>query len=107
MDFLIVEVDGSLANPVAAVAVAVWTAILSIVAVFAVRRARSFGGGAVRIAAAAALGLATRPAQHLIGALLYVIMNRQMTSVGFWGGPPIWIAPAVSCAVAILAWVVV
>jgi hypothetical protein len=107
MDLLILEVDGSLANPYAAGAVAVWTTILSAIAILLVRSIRTVGH---RIAKAVLFGvvlLITKPTQLLIGNVLYWTADQRITSVGFWGGPPIWIAPAVSCCLGLLAWLYV
>jgi hypothetical protein len=40
-------------------------------------------------------------AQFLIGNILYKISNPAITSVGFWGGPPVLIAPAIAGVVAL------
>lgn len=45
----------------------------------------------------------TQPAQFLVGNVLYWLADQRITSVGFWGGPPIWIAPVVSFCVGLLA----
>jgi hypothetical protein len=105
IDILILEVDGSLANPYAAGAVAVWTTFLSVIAVVLVRRftRRERTQPAWALLLILAL-VATKPAQLRIGELLYRIVNPRITDVGFWGGPPVWIAPAVSCCVGILMW---
>src|SRR5215469_11974721 len=51
--------------------------------------------------------LITAPAQGLIGNVLYWIVDQRITSVGFWGGPPVWIAPMVSCCVGVVTWALV
>jgi hypothetical protein len=110
MDFeiLTLEVDGSLANPFAACAVAIWTAILSGIAVLLVWRRGGSGwswwAGAILFAVAL---LVTKPAQLAIGNALYWLMDHRVTGVGFWGGPPVWIAPFASCCVGLLARAVV
>jgi hypothetical protein len=105
LNLLILEVDGSLANPYAAGAVALWTAVLSALAVVLVRRFTRSGRNRPTWAFlfVAAL-LVTRPAQLFIGNVLYRIVDPQVTGVGFWGGPPVWIAPVVSCCIGGLMW---
>jgi hypothetical protein len=101
MDLLYLEVDGSLANPFAAGAVAIWTALLSMATWRLARRypipAHSFIWAACLIV----LLVVTRPAQFVIGNVLYQISDPGITSVGFWGGPPIWIATPIACVVAL------
>ena len=105
MEFLTLEVDGSLSNPFAAGAVAIWTVCLSVFAVVLARRSWAGGSWPKVSTVLFIIGLlATNPAQVLIGNVLYSIADRQIVSVGFWGGPPIWIAPAVSCALGVLTW---
>jgi hypothetical protein len=103
MDLLILEVDGSLSNLYAAGAVAIWTAIVSVIAVLLVRR----GGPAVStwamVAASAIVLVLTRPAQLLIGTALYRLADDTIVSVGFWDGPPIWIAPLAALGAGVLA----
>jgi hypothetical protein len=103
MDFMNLEVDGSLANPFAVGAVALWTAILSGIAVFLVRRVRTSGRAIANGALFCVAILATPGAQVAIGSYLYWTNDHRMASVGFWGGPPIWIAPVVSCGIGSLA----
>ena len=103
LDLLHITVDGSLRNPYAAVAVAVWATILTVAAVRMVRsitRRQAIS----RIALFAGLAFLTRPAQILVGSLLYWIGDRAVNSVSFLGGPPVWIAPAVSSTVALSTW---
>ena len=103
MDLLTLEVHGSLSNPYAAGAVAIWTAIVVVLAVLLVRCA----GPAVRawtmVAAFAVVLLLTRPAQLLIGNVLYSLADDTIVSVGFWGGPPMWIAPLAALGAGVLA----
>jgi hypothetical protein len=106
IDILILEVDGSLANPYAAGAVAVWSAVLCGIAIMLVRRVARPGRNRAAWALLFVVALvATRPAQLLIGSALYRIADPRITGVGFWGGPPVWIAPIVSCSVGVLAWI--
>jgi hypothetical protein len=108
MDFLILEVDGSLANPFVAATVLVWTAVLSGIAVAAVRQfaesRRAWPAWTLVLAVAV---LITKQGQLSIGHVLYRIVDPGITDVGFWGGPPVWIAPVVSCSVGLLASAVV
>jgi hypothetical protein len=106
IDLLILEVDGSLANPYAAGAVAVWSAFLSAIAVVLVRRLTRPGRNRAVLALLFVVALVlTKPAQLLIGNVLYQIVDQRTTNVGFWGGPPVWIAPTVSCCVGVLTWI--
>lgn len=106
MDFelLTLEVEGSLANPFAAGAVAVWTAILCGIAVVLAWRARgswqSWLIGAILFAGAS---LMTKPAQLAVGTALYWMADHRVTGVGFWNGPPAWIAPLVASCIGLLA----
>lgn len=71
------EVDGSLANPYAAGAVAVWTTILSAIAILLIRSIRTVGH---RIAKGVLFGvvlLITKPTQLLIGNVLYWIADQR------------------------------
>ena len=93
MDILILEVEGTLANPLVAAAVILWTAVLSGAAVLAtwrgiptLMRCAALGGGIV-------MSLGTRAAQQEIGSLLYSLSSGRFIDVGFWHGPPTWIAP--------------
>jgi hypothetical protein len=105
VDLWNIEVDGSLANPYAAGAVAIWTVMLSIRLSLLVRSIRRSGRTATKATLFAGAILLTDLAQFIIGNLLYRATDPGISSVGFWGGPPIWIAPAVSCAAAIATWV--
>jgi hypothetical protein len=101
------EVDGSLANPYAAAAVAIWTVALSILAVLLVRgRDKGRGWQTVELAARLVLASAvTWIVQPLLGNILYMMTDHRIGSVGFWGGPPNWIAPSVAAGAGCVAWV--
>jgi hypothetical protein len=103
VDFLYLEVDGSLANPYVAGAVAIWTVLATIGAIVVVRTTGS-GATLSRLGYFSAMLLFTVPAQFFIGNVLYRVVDPQITSVGFWGGPPVWIAPTVSGCVGGVAW---
>lgn len=103
IDLKILEVDGSLANPYAAGAVLVWAAIVSVVAVLAVR-SRTTAALVVRVSLLGALLLFTSRAQHALGWLLYWVTDPRISGVGFWGGPPRWIAPAAASGAGLVAW---
>ena len=108
MDLMILEVDGSLTNPFAAGAVAVWAVFLSAVAVTAVQlltRSRFPAGSVLLFGVFGFLVLITRLAQDMLGQVLYSIVDLRMVRVGFWGGPPVWIAPTVGCLSGFAAWV--
>jgi hypothetical protein len=104
IEILHISVDGSMQNPYAAGAVAVWTSILCVAAVWMVRSITN-REAISRMCLFAGLALITRPAQVLIGSLLYWLGDRAITGVSFLGGPPIWIGPAVSSIVALSTWV--
>jgi Na+/citrate or Na+/malate symporter len=104
LDLLHISVNGSMQNPYAAGAVAVWTSILCVAAVWMVRSITS-RQAISRVCLFAGLALLTRPAQVLIGSLLYWIGDRAVTGVSFLGGPPVWIGPTVSSIVALATWV--
>jgi hypothetical protein len=104
IEILHLTVDGSMQNPYAAGAVAVWTGILCVAAAWMVRSITS-RQAISRICLFAGLALLTRPAQVLIGSLLYWIGDRAVTGVSFLGGPPVWIGPTVSSIVALATWV--
>jgi hypothetical protein len=104
MDLLTLEVDGSLANPYAAAAVVLWTACLSALAIALARGGRTGRHRLGLLVGLFVVGLPiTKPAQLLVGNVLYWLADQRITSVGFWGGPPIWIAPVVSFCVGLLA----
>ena len=100
---MFLTVDGSLDNPYAAGAVGVWTIILSVAALWMVR-SPAWRIALPRVGVFASLLAGTRPAQHVVGRLLYWISDRSLTHVDFLGGPPVWIGPAVSCVVALGTW---
>ena len=104
MDLVTLEVDGSLANPYAAGAVAVWTTILSAIAIHLARSNRTADHRIAKLVLFGLVLLITKPTQLVIGNVLYWITDQRITSVGFWGGPPIWIAPAASCCLGVLTW---
>ena len=107
MDLMSLEVDGSLANPFAAGAVAIWAAVLSAVAVAAVWQMTRSGfpaGSLILFGLFGALVLVTRRAQETLGELLYSIADLRMVTVGFWFGPPVWIAPTVGVLSGLAAW---
>ena len=103
---MILEVDGSLNNPFAAAAVAIWAAVLSGVAVTAALRCCPLIVRLGALALVLAMSTATRYAQYRIGSILYSVADGRMVDVGFWGGPPTWIAPLVAGAVSVTAWAV-
>lgn len=100
---IILEVDGTLANPVIRIAVAVWSIVLMLVSArFAYLRSR----GRKRFPVLATLlYLATPVAQRLIGLALYRMDDPDIISVGFWGFPPLWVAPAMGIAAAVVTFV--
>ena len=103
---MILEVDGSLTNPMAAGAVAIWAIILSGVALVAALR---ICPPLVRLGAfilVSVMSTATRHAQHLIGSILYSVVDWRVVDVGFWYGPPTWIAPLVAGIVGFAAWII-
>ena len=103
LDLLHLTVDGSMKNPYAASAVAVWTMFLTVAAVWMVRSATR-GELLARVGMFTGFVALTRPAQRLVANLLYWISDRSIVGVTFLEGPPIWIAPTVSCVVAVVLW---
>ena len=100
IDLFHVWADGTLANPHVAVGVAAWTAVLSGLAVWTVRR-RWFAGSALALLVCL---LITPAAQRALARLSYGVYELQVVSVHFYGAPPVWIAPAVAGAAGALAW---
>lgn len=105
MDFMILEVDGSLSNPMAAASVAIWAAVLSALALVPACRSCPLLVRVATLALAIALAADTRMAQHRVGSFLYSVLAWRVIDVGFWYGPPTWIAPAVATAVGVTGWV--
>lgn len=102
---VILEVDGTLANPRVQVAVGVWSLVLILASIrFAILRSRGRKRFPVLVVL---LSLATPVAQHFIGLALYKIEDPDVISVGFWGGPPVWIAPILGIAAAVATFLVV
>jgi len=113
-DFVTLEVDGSLRNPVVILAVTTWACILAIVSAFGaiawVRSRAAVEAGAQNRGVAAVLGVAllymgTPVAQAIIGNVIYALQAKwdggpDVVSVGFWGGPPVWPAPLVGLVAA-------
>jgi hypothetical protein len=81
VDLLNLEVDGSLANPYAAAAVAIWTVILGVVASVLVRSIKRSGRIGTKITLFIAAILITGPAQFTIGNVLYQVTHPGITSV--------------------------
>jgi len=96
------EVDGTFANPIVWVAMAIWSGALLLVLVpIAVRigRRRSIERPALwAIGIAVLLVVPTQAARVLIGTWLYRLENTSVISVGFWGGSaPISVPLLVAC----------
>ena len=108
MDFslMTLEVDGTLRNPIVVIVLTLWSIALSLMAVLlALRASRVRQSGATRMRGALPLlgilvtgYLLTRPVVTLIGTMIYRLRNPTIVSVGFWYGPPSWIAPLVAGA---------
>jgi hypothetical protein len=100
-DLKTLDVDGSLANPVVVATVLLWGVVLASATALAFRTwMRSVPvtttDRPLRLLVGVVLGvlyLATPVTQFLIGNMLYQLLYRRdgeiLTSVGFWGGPPI------------------
>jgi hypothetical protein len=104
MDFITLEVDGSLANRFAAGAVLLWAVLLSCLVLLATYRQLP---AIVRVGVlifGVALAAQTRSAQREIGSLLYSVTSWRVVSVDFWDGPPVWIAPMVASMIGLAAW---
>jgi hypothetical protein len=89
MDFITLEVDGSLANRFAAGAVLLWAVLLSCLVLLATYRQLP---AIVRVGVlifGVALAAQTRSVQREIGSLLYSVTSWRVVSVDFWDGPPV------------------
>jgi hypothetical protein len=95
MDLLTLEVDGSLANPYAAAAVVLWTACLSALAIALARGGRTGRHRLGRLVGLFVVGLPiTKPAQLLVGNVLYWLADQRITSVVRRSGLPLWFPSA-------------
>jgi hypothetical protein len=104
LNMIILEVDGTLANPRVQVAVGVWSLVLILASSrFAILRSRGRKRFPMLVIL---LSFATPVAQHFIGLALYKIEDPDIISVGFWGGPPVWIAPMMGIAAAVATFLV-
>ncbi len=106
LNLLVLEVDGGLSNPRVLCAVVMWTALLSVVGALGARWVRTRNVRAVvPVAVFVLLSLVTSRAQLVIAEALYILTSLGgITGVGFWGGPPVWIAPVVASSVAFGVW---
>ncbi len=113
-DSIILEVDGSLDNPMAVAAVTIWSLVLSAFSSVIVGKWVGMRDGSTRPADQESrlrlplillfLFVATPFAQHSIGTMLYQLEaflsgGQSIMSVGFWGGPsvlPAWIVAVVT-----------
>lgn len=99
MDLLTIEVDGSLANPLASATVVFWAVVLSALVVATIARlARRRSSGMILLVLTIALMWGTKRAQNVVGNLIAAVVLGGWVDVGFWGGPPTWIAPVVAAA---------
>jgi hypothetical protein len=76
-----------------------WSAVLSAGSAWLVRRHLAAGASAIALGA-----LVTPDAQRVLARLAYFVVDPSISSVGFWGAPPPWIAPAVAGAVGVSVW---
>jgi hypothetical protein len=106
------EVDGTLRNPVVILSLGAWLLVLSAVAAamaYAIRgitgRAQAIAGIAcIALLGAGAFGL-SRFVVTTVGTWIYQRQNSEIISVGFWYGPPRWLAPVAAVTVfVLLAW---
>ena len=90
-EFMTVEVDGTLNNPVVVQAVLLWSAVLALWTIATLK----FWRERRRLVLAVLAGAYVVPplGQFIIGNVIYRLQDPRILSVGFWGGPPIWIAP--------------
>jgi hypothetical protein len=107
-DIMNLEVDGTFNNPAVIFAVALWSIILCLLTLCAFRTVYNFQRGfsptkkVVLLLIILLLVMAvTDVAQFALGNIIYKVhdvLNGQhrSLSVGFWGGPPIWVAPLAS-----------
>ena len=109
-DFMTLEVDGSLGNPLVAATVSTWAVVMACAAGIITRawlgnhanHFRLTPRRVLLVIVTSFLFFATSPIQFLMGNLFYYVASvakggPRITSVGFWGGPPVW--PAWVCAV--------
>jgi len=96
MDFRILEVDGSLANPLVVGAVMIWAAVLASVAVIVAKRAARGRSATPALVIGAVLTAATPVAQKVLATILYSAASLHLVGVAFWGGPPLCPAPIVA-----------
>lgn len=83
MDLLTLEVDGSLANPYAAAAVVICTAMLSVIALAVIRSIRLSGRMRLKLAGLLMLFVITPAAPQMLGTLCFWITDPRFASVGF------------------------
>lgn len=100
MTLIAVDVDGSLANPVMQVVVAVWSLLLTVAVVGVLRASIPGKMRAGIVAAVAVFGFLAGPLFcRLAGMLMYSLFSKPGRSVGFFGGPPPLVAPAAAVLV--------
>jgi hypothetical protein len=96
-----IDVDGSLANPVIRVAVAIWAVILAVPLIVMLRRVTTARDRLICVAAVFAFGCVTSPlANRALGVLIYQVITKPGVSVGFFGGPPFFASPLAAVAIA-------
>ncbi|MFA6955697.1 MAG: hypothetical protein WC538_07485 [Thermoanaerobaculia bacterium] len=106
LNFMFLEADGSLANPIAKAAFVTWLVVVVVGAILLALRSakRSASANWVFIAL---VGLAlipfTKLAHGAIATALYNWPDGGVTSVGLWGGPPLLPAPILAVATFVVA----
>ena len=99
---MVADFDGSLRNPAILIGVVTWALMLSVLAVIAVAAFQSRPRIALLLGAlAVAGGTVTEQAQRFLAQLVIRSSNPGLV-VGFFGGPPAWLAPTAAAVVAIL-----
>ncbi len=89
MSFMILEVDGSIHNPIVLAALVLWCVLVALVACAAgVAAAHRSGHLVVRIVLLVVVTVASPAAVRLLAWCFYVLPRRGFVSVGFWGQPP-------------------
>jgi hypothetical protein len=106
LNFMTIEVDGSLRNPFALAAFAIWLVVLvSFAIVFGIRAAKQTRK--TKWLALLGIGLLlvpiTKLAHGLIATLLYNWPDGGVASAGLWGGPPMLPGPIVAITTFLMA----
>jgi hypothetical protein len=89
------EVDGSLRNPTVLAAVIFWSAALIGLTAWVVK---AWPRRRHRVGLVVLAYLLTPIAQNATACMTYWAHDSRISGVGFWAGPPVWIAPLAGVA---------